>query len=168
MKLFLALFLFFITLSAPAQVLSAVDMIALSQCAKLACYGPLMKDRGFKFVPDTTVSARDTSENKSYQYVSKLSVDKRKNKNKVVFFVYNHGRFTAVLFTTKIDKMYRQLLNGFIAQGFAGGQKLYGQFEEKITYRSDYFPNADLLLITSKDFTGTKVLRYDFLLTTIR
>ncbi len=168
MKFLSTLFLFLLTLSVHAQVLSATDMLNLSNCTKPTCYAELMKERGFKFVPDTTAGAADTSTNKQYQYISKLSVDKRKHKNKVVFFVYNNGRFTAVMFTTKIEKMYRQLLNGFIAQGFAGGQMLYGEFEEKITYRSDYFPNADLLLISSKDFTGTKVLRYDFVLTTVR
>lgn len=168
MRLFITLILFLLTLFANAQVLSATDMISLSNCTKQACYAGLMKERGFKFVPDTTAAASDTSTNKAYQYISKLSVDKRKHKNKVVFFVYNNGRFTAVMFTTKIEKMYRQLLNGFISLGFSGGQMLYGEFEEKITYRSDFYPHADLLLITSKDFTGTKALRYDFVLTTVR
>lgn len=158
------LFTLLLSLAVQGQTLSAQDMLQLTGCRAEGCITPLLKNLGFKYLPD---SAESKSGNTTLQYVSKRSVAPKKAKNRVACILNPSGKYASVMFITPVELMQRRLLNGFISLGFTGGLKLYGDREEKITYTSEYDPYTSLTYIISRNTSGTAITAYTFVLTKI-
>lgn len=158
------LFSILLSVSVHGQTLSAQDMYSLAACRSEKSATALLKPLGFKYLPDTVANK---SGNATLQYISKRSVAPKKQKNNVACIINPQGKFSSVMFTTPVEQMQRRLLNGFIALGFTGGLKLYGDKEEKITYTSAYEPYVSLTYITSRNTDGTRITAYTFVFTRI-